>query len=429
MPEPETSEHVSPAGGDPAQDFRWMARALALARKGEALAHPNPMVGAIVVAGGHEVGRGFHTYDGIKHAEILALEEARGAARGATLYLNLEPCCHTGRTAPCTEAILAAGIQRMVAAMPDPNPRVAGRGFEILRRAGVEVVSGILEADARRLNEAFARWIRTGLPLVTLKAALTLDGCVAAPGVAPAFSAAGRVASTSRGRAPAADRWITSDVARAEVQRMRHAADAVVTGIGTVLADDPLLTDRTGLPRRRPLVRVVLDSQLRLPLESKLARSAAGDVLVLTRASENSAKAWALEQEGVEMLRIARETVRRRRGRAGAGAGGGANLPGLPLAEVFQALGELELLSVMIEAGPRVVAGALAAGAVDKVVLFYAPRFLGGGLTLLAHSVAEWGGRAAHAPSAWPALRNVTLQRFGPDFAVEGYLRDVYGDH
>jgi diaminohydroxyphosphoribosylaminopyrimidine deaminase/5-amino-6-(5-phosphoribosylamino)uracil reductase len=426
MPAPETPERASPPGGDPDQDLKWMARALALAREGEALAHPNPMVGAIVVAGGREVGRGFHTYDGVKHAEILALEEAGGLARGATLYLNLEPCCHTGRTGPCTDAILAAGIRRVVAAMPDPNPRVAGRGFEILRNAGVEVTSGILEEVARRLNETFTRWIRTGLPLVTLKAALTLDGKVAIPGAPALAGKTGQLTRVNRRGTAAKRRWITSEISRAEVQRMRHAADAVVTGLGTVLADDPLLTDRTGLPRRRPLVRVVLDSRLRLPLESRLVRSAAGDVLVLTRVSENSARAWALEQEGVETLCIARASVRSRGRRGAKGAAPGRQ--GLPLVEVFRALGELELLSVLLEAGPRLMAGALAAGVADKVVLFYAPRFLGGdALDMLPHSATQGAGHRKLL-SAVPCLQNVTLQRFGPDFAVEGYLRDVYGD-
>jgi diaminohydroxyphosphoribosylaminopyrimidine deaminase/5-amino-6-(5-phosphoribosylamino)uracil reductase len=372
----------------------------------------------------------------VKHAEILALEQSGGHARGATLYLNLEPCCHTGRTGPCTDAILAAGIRRVVAAMPDPNPRVTGRGFEILRRAGVEVVSGILETDARRLNEAFARWIRTGLPLVTLKAALSLDGRVARPNQPPAFrvtrSRGGEkiyrpAYSPARRDAHRAERWISSEASRAEVQRMRHAADAVVTGIGTVLADDPLLTDRSGLPRRRPLVRVVLDSRLHVPLESKLVRSADGDVLVLTRASENSARAWLLEQEGVETLRIARTPdprERRERGRKHVAA----NERGLPLREVIRALGELEMLNVVLEAGPRLMAGALAAETVDKVVLFYAPRFLGGDALEMLPRSANFEGRGSEAISRTPGLENVTLQRFGPDFAVEGYLRDVYGD-
>ena len=194
------------------RDFKWMARALELARRGEALTHPNPMVGAIVVAGDREVGLGVHTYDGVKHAEVLALEEAGSRARGASLYLNFEPCGHTGRTPPCTDAILSAGIARVVAAMKDPNPRVAGRGFAQLERAGVKITTGILEKEARRLNEAFACWIRTGRPFVTLKAALTLDGRMALP-----------PPSRSRGkRAATGAQWITSPASRAEVQRMRH---------------------------------------------------------------------------------------------------------------------------------------------------------------------------------------------------------------
>src|SRR5271170_3735841 len=227
-----TAASSSPSAEHSAIDYKWMARTLALARKGEALAHPNPMVGAIVVAGDFAVGRGFHTYDGVKHAEVLALEEAGGRARGATLYVNLEPCCHTGRTPPCTDAIRAAGIRRVVAAMADPNPRVSGRGFKILKRAGIEVVTGVLEADARRLNEGFACWIRTGRPMVTLKVALTLDGRVAyGRDAGPARAGTGATAARRKthGRGP----WITCEAARAEVQRMRHAADAVITGIGT----------------------------------------------------------------------------------------------------------------------------------------------------------------------------------------------------
>lgn len=411
MPPRETASPSLPTGHS-ALDYKWMARALALARKGEALAHPNPMVGAIVVAGDRAVGQGFHTYDGMKHAEVLALEDAGGRARGATLYLNLEPCCHTGRTPPCTDAIRAAGISRVVAAMPDPNPRVSGRGFKILRSAGIEVVTGVLEADARQLNEAFACWIRTGRPLVTLKVALTLDGRVAIDGA---------TTPRPRRRAAAQERWITSEVSRTEVQRMRHASDAVLTGIGTVLADDPLLTDRTGLPRRRPLVRAVLDTRLRLPLRSNLAKTAAGDVLVLSRASENSARTYALECAGVETLRIANSRISKRPRAPGAG---------LPLEQVVEALGELDMLAVMIEAGPRLVSAALAAGVVDKAVLFYAPRFQGGDALPMLPVVGGRGGarRTRGRAVRVPELRDVTLRRFGPDFAVEGYLRDVYGN-
>src|SRR6202142_667368 len=227
-----------------ADDSGWMERALELAREGTALAHPNPMVGAVVVKDGEVVGRGYHRYDQLDHAEIVALREAGKDARGGTLYVNLEPCCHTGRTGPCTKAIIAAGVRRVVAAMEDPNPEVAGQGFAELRTAGLHVTEGIEEDEAMRLNEDFACWIKTQLPFVTLKAALTLDGQIAMK--------------------PGRETAITSGEAREAVQRMRHAADAILTGIGTVLADDPLLTDRTGLARRRKLLRVVVDSSLRI---------------------------------------------------------------------------------------------------------------------------------------------------------------------
>ena len=274
-----------------------MDRALALAARGVALASPNPLVGAVLVRDGHVVGEGFHTYDGVRHAEIIALEAAGESARGATLYINLEPCCHTGRTGPCTQALIAAGVARVVAAMPDPNPAVAGRGFKQLRAAGIEVSTGLREAEARRLNEAFARWIVSRNPLVTLKSALTLDGQLVLPHAKSAARKGARISEK--------DRWISSPESRAEVQRMRHASDALLTGIGTVLVDDPLLTDRTGLPRRRKLLRVVMDSRLRLPLRSKLVRSADKDVLVFTRAKENSPKARALRRAGVEIVRLA----------------------------------------------------------------------------------------------------------------------------
>ena len=276
-----------PSTSDPT-DAVHMDRALELAARGEALTSPNPMVGAVLVRDGKIVGEGFHTYEGMRHAEIVALDAAGDDVRGTTLYINLEPCCTTGRTGPCTKSLIAAGVKRVVAAMPDPNPGVAGRGFQQLREAGIEVSVGLREPEARRLNEAFARWIVSKKPLVTLKSALTLDGQLVLP--------------KSKGRTPPAERWITSPESRAEVQRMRHASDALLTGIGTVLADDPLLTDRSDLPRRRNLLRVVMDSRLRIPLRSKLVRSAESDVLIFTRAKENSPKARALRRAGIEVV-------------------------------------------------------------------------------------------------------------------------------
>jgi diaminohydroxyphosphoribosylaminopyrimidine deaminase/5-amino-6-(5-phosphoribosylamino)uracil reductase len=379
----------------PGDDAALMDRALELAARGLALASPNPMVGAVLVRDGRVIAEGFHTYDGVRHAEIVALDAAGDAARGATLYLNLEPCCHTGRTGPCTEAVIAAGIARVVAAMPDPNPRVAGRGFAQLRAAGIEVSTGLREVEARRLNEAFARWIISRKPLVTLKSALTLDGHLVLPGARKASGAKGVGNSES-------DRWITSPESRAEVQRMRHASDALLTGIGTVLADDPLLTDRTGLPRRRKLLRCVMDSRLRLPLGSRLVRSADNDVLVLTRAKENSPKARTLRRAGVEVVRLP-------------GRGSRPNL-----AEAISELGRREILSVLLEAGATLNSAALDAGIVDKMRVFYAPKVAG--------PPRKATGEIASRQQSRPAreLHSVTIETFGPDFAIEGYFHDVY---
>lgn len=255
-----------------AADELFLKQALELAARGQGLASPNPMVGALVVdAGGRIVGSGTHIFAELKHAEVLALEQAGAAARGGTLYLNLEPCSHTGRTGPCADAVIAAGIARVVCSMEDPNPLVAGKGFERMRAAGIEVEVGILEAEARRLNESFAQFIRTGLPFVTLKAAMSLDGKIAAP-------AEHRLQLV--GAASSNPSYITGPEARHRVHRMRHASDAILVGVGTVIADDPLLTDRSGLPRRRPLLRVILDSRLRLPLGSRVVETAQDDVVV-----------------------------------------------------------------------------------------------------------------------------------------------------
>jgi diaminohydroxyphosphoribosylaminopyrimidine deaminase / 5-amino-6-(5-phosphoribosylamino)uracil reductase len=365
-------------------DDAWIARAILLAHRGVAQAHPNPMVGAIVVKNERSVGEGSHTYAGVNHAEILALEQAGADARGSTLYLNLEPCCHTGRTGPCTQAIIEAGIKRVVAAMPDPNPRVAGSGFRALRNAGIEVSTGIRESDARRLNEPFAKWIQTGLPFVTLKTALTLDGQIAAPG-----------GSTT---------WITSPESREEVQRLRHASDALLTGIGTVLADNPRMTDRSGLPRCRPLLRAIADSKLRMPAHSKIAKSTNNDVFVFTAAAQNSARAARLAKRGVEIIRVPARNGR------------------VDLRAVLRELGRREIVSVILEAGSELNGAMLDADLVDKMILFYAPRLLG--------QVTVPVARRRQRPLAKvPMLQNLALHRFGPDFAIEGYFHDVYRNH
>lgn len=367
-----------------------MERALELARKGIGLASPNPTVGCVVVRDEQIVGEGFHQYESRDHAEIVALKSAGEKARGATLYVTLEPCNHTGRTGPCTEAIISAGVQRVVAATQDPNPINSGRGFERLRAAGIEVFTGVCEDEARRLYEAFAWWIRTKQPFVTLKSAMTLDGQLAL--------AHPRVKAATKSGKRRASEWITSDESRAEVHRMRHASDALLTGIGTILADDPLLTDRSGLPRRRRLLRVVVDSKLRLPPKSRIVETAENDVLVFTAASLKSAKTRKLQSTGVEIVRAKTKSGR------------------IDLKAVLAELGRREITSVLLEAGPGLNGAALQAGVVDKLFLFYAPKIAGtSGVPL-----------ALCRNLALPALRHVRTQEFGPDIAVEGYLHDFF---
>ena len=359
-----------------------MEHALTLARKGVGLASPNTHVGCVIVRDAQIVGEGFHQYEWRDHAEIVALKSAGEKARGATLYVNLEPCNHTGRTGPCTEAIVAAGVQRVVAAMQDPNPVTSGKGFARLRAADIETVCGVLEDVARRLNGAFACWVRTKKPFVTLKSALTLDGQLALP-----------KAQRRKKRA-----WITSEESRAEVQRMRHSSDALLTGIGTILTDDPLLTDRSGLPRRRRLLRVILDAKLRLPPKSRIVQTADDDLLIFTGAPLGSPQARRLQKEGIEIIR-----ARATRGR-------------IDLDAVLSELGKREILSVLLESGPTLNGAAVSAGVVHKLILFYAPKFAG-----------ETGVPFAHmaAPSQAP-LPNIRVQQFGSDVAIEAYLKDVY---
>lgn len=358
-----------------------MREALELAARGSGATSPNPMVGAVLVREGEVVGRGFHTWNGVKHAEMLALEEAGERARGATLYINLEPCSHQGRTGPCADALIAAGISQVVAAMVDPNPRVAGEGFRKLSDAGIEVLlASEYTREAEKLNEAYCHFMRTGKPLVMLKAAVTLDGKIAAP-------------EDNRG-------WITSETARADVQRLRHASDAILTGIGTVLNDDSLLTDRSGLERSRPLMRVVLDSQLRIPPASRMVTSCQDDVTVVCTSAASPERRRVLEQHGVRVL-----TFDGKQGRT-------------DLRRVVDHLAGEKYLSLMIEAGSKVNWSALELGVVDKIYFYYAPKILGG---LQSLPVVGGTGRLRRVDAI--QFKNVTLHDVAPDeFAVEAYL-------
>lgn len=379
-------------------DEQFTLRALDLARQGMGLASPNPYVGAVIVdSRGSIVGEGAYTYDGLKHAEVLALEQAGGKARSGTLHINLEPHSHQGRTPPCTDALIAAGIQRVVASMPDPNPKVSGRGFEQLRAAGVQVEVGLFEAEARRLNENFARYIRHGVPFVTLKSAMTLDGKIAPPASSPVHRIEG---------VPAGG-WITGDAARAHVHLQRHQSDAILVGIGTILTDDPLLTDRSGSPRRRPLWRVILDSRLRLPVGSRIVQSVTSDnksqddVLVFCSSAEPKKKRD-LVARGVRVEQLPPASDGR-----------------LDLHAVLRRLGELEITSLMIEGGAAVNGMALTSGVVDKLFLYYAPTILGAGAVPFAADTNA-GLRETLR------VKHLQVHRFGEDIAAEGYLRDPY---
>ncbi|HEY4905633.1 MAG TPA: bifunctional diaminohydroxyphosphoribosylaminopyrimidine deaminase/5-amino-6-(5-phosphoribosylamino)uracil reductase RibD [Candidatus Sulfotelmatobacter sp.] len=385
-------------------DEQFLQQALDLARQGVGLTSPNPCVGAVIVdAHGDVAGAGTHTYDGVKHAEVLALEQAGEKARSGTLYINLEPCSHQGRTPPCADAVIASGIRRVVASMDDPNSVVAGRGFDRLRAAGVQVEVGAMAEQARRLNESFARYIRGGIPFVTLKSAMTLNGKIA-PSRDASNTALLEQDQSNRASGTPPGGWLTGQTARAHVQQMRHEHDALLTGVGTVLADNPLLTDRTGFPRRRPLLRVILDSQLRTPFDSRLVGSAvSGDVLIFC-SSASKDKKTRLCESGVRVEDLPPN-----------------NDGQIDLHAVIRRLGQLEITSLMIEAGAVINGAALAAGIVDKVFLFYAPK-------IFSNPDAVPFTAGVHSGGAIDAvqIKSLSFHRFGEDFAFEGYFRDPY---
>lgn len=359
-----------------------MREALDLARDVMGQTSPNPSVGCVIARDSTVIGRGAHIYATVDHAEVVALAAAGTRARGADAYITLEPCSHQGRTGPCAEALIAAGIRRVFVAMLDPNPTVAGAGLQKLRDAGIEVVIDTEAApEAARINEPFIHFMRTGRPLVTLKSAVTLDGKIAAP-------------EDNEG-------WITSESARQHVQSLRHWSDVMITGIGTVLADDCMLTDRTGVARSRPLLRVVLDSQLRLPLTSRLVHTGEPSVMVATTTAFSPARRKALEAKGVEVLVLDAANGR------------------VSLELLVQELGRRRYLSAMIEAGSKVNWAALDSDVVDKVFFYYAPKILGG-----MHSLPVAGGLGRRRRSDAILLHDIRLHPVAPEeFAVEGWLQ------
>lgn len=351
-----------------------MARALQLALRGRGTVSPNPMVGAVIARDGKVVAEGWHHQVGGDHAEVDALKKAREAARGADLYVNLEPCCHFGRTPPCTRALLEAGLRRVFIAHQDPNPLVAGQGIETLRRAGMEVHVGLLEPRAREVNAPFLTWITRGRPFVVLKMAVTLDGRVA----------------DREGRS----RWVSSEASRREVHRLRSWFDAVMVGAGTVVRDDPLLLPTLVRPRSR-LKRIVADLDGRTPLDARLLGTIdRGPVAIAVAAGAPRAQAY--QQRGAEVLEVP------------------ATADGLDLQNLLQTLGRQEITSLLIEGGPTLARSLLGAGLVDRVWLFMAPRLLGD--PQAPAWVSDLGLR--DLPSALP-FEILRTRRIGPDVCIE----------
>jgi diaminohydroxyphosphoribosylaminopyrimidine deaminase/5-amino-6-(5-phosphoribosylamino)uracil reductase len=365
-------------------DEQFMQEALALAAQARGRTSPNPMVGSIVVKDGRVVGRGSHIKAGAPHGEVVALEDAGVQAKGATLYITLEPCCHYGggkRTPPCTRAIIAAGIRRVVAAMRDPNPLVSGQGLEELRQAGIAVKLSVLETEAAALNEVFIKYITTKRPFVLLKVAASLDGKIA----------------TVTGES----RWITNERSRLLVHQLRDQVDAVMVGINTVLRDDPLLTTRLPGGGGRDPMRIVVDTHLRIPCEARLlAASATACTLIATSPAAPTDKRLQLEGAGAKILVV---------------EGDG---PGIPLGPLMDQLGAMQVTSILLEGGGELHCSALRAGIVDKVLYFLAPKLIGGRSAPMAI-----GGQGFARLEEAVSLERMQVRQLDGDLLIEGYVR------
>ena len=361
-------------------DRARMRQAMELASRGWGRTSPNPMVGAIIVKNVSLVGSGYHERAGAPHAEILALRQAGEDARGATLYVNLEPCCHQGRTAPCTEAIIQAGIKRVVVALLDPNPLVAGKGVERLRQAGIEVTTGVLEKEAGRLNEVFVKYITTGKPFGVLKMAMTLDGKIA----------------TVNGDS----RWITGPEARAVVHRLRDGYDAIMVGINTIIRDDPLLTTRLadGQPGRDP-IRIILDSRLRISPQARVCTlESEAPTIVATTSFHDPVRRKELESMGIEVLVLEGDEKQ------------------VDLHRLMEVLGKREVTSVLIEGGAQLAYSSLEAGIVDKLHWFIAPKIVGG-----REAPGPVGGKGKTSLSQAWVYEEVEIEKCGQDVMITIY--------
>jgi diaminohydroxyphosphoribosylaminopyrimidine deaminase/5-amino-6-(5-phosphoribosylamino)uracil reductase len=358
----------------------YIRRTLALAKKAEGLTSPNPMVGAVIIKNGQVISEGYHKKAGGPHAEIEALKKAGSKAKGSNLYVNLEPCCITGRTAPCTQAIIKSGIKKVFIGMRDPNPKVSGGGIKILKRSGIEIISGILQEECKKLNENFIKFITTKKPFVILKSAISLDGKIA----------------TRSGES----QWISCSESRRTVHQLRSKVDAIMAGTGTVLKDDPILTARLGKKQVKQPIRVILDNQSLIPLTKKVFQNASSEkVIYVTSNKIPSSREKRLGKMGVDVC-ILKEKNK-----------------SVSLSQLMKYLGRQEISSVLIEGGSELSASALKEGIIDKVILFVAPIIIGG---KLSPSVIGGDG-TARLKDAWK-IKNLTVQQSGSDFLIEGYL-------
>ena len=365
----------------PGENIHYMQMALELAGKALGRTSPNPMVGAVVVRDGQVVGSGYHARAGTPHAEVHALGEAGEKARGATLYVTLEPCCHHGRTGPCTEAVIKAGIAKVIISMPDPNPKVAGNGIKILQKAGITVETGILEEQSRRLNEVFIKYISTGLPFVVMKTAMSLDGKIA----------------TSSGES----QWITGPESRTMVHRLRDRYDAILVGVGTVLADNPSLTTRLPEGEGKDPVRVVLDSRARTPVDAQIiTQSSQSPTVIVTTSDAPRDKLQQLSDAGAQIIQLS------------------ADDHGICLHELLHKLGEQEITGLLIEGGARVNSTFINKSLVDKVFWFIAPIIIGGN-----SAPGPVGGTGITALAEATKLSDISMQRYGEDICIEGYVK------
>jgi diaminohydroxyphosphoribosylaminopyrimidine deaminase/5-amino-6-(5-phosphoribosylamino)uracil reductase len=358
-------------------DERWMKRALRLAEKGRGRTSPNPMVGAVVVKEGVAVGEGYHAKVGEAHAEIVALREAKEEARGATLYLNLEPCAHFGKTPPCAPEVIEAGVKRVVIGMEDPNPLVKGKGIEILRKAGLEVELGILEKECQRFNEVFCKYILKKEPFVILKVAATLDGKIA----------------TRNGDS----KWISGEAARRIVHKLRNQVDGVLVGIGTVLKDDPLLTAR--VRGGRDPYRIVLDSRLKTPEKAKVIGTSPSKAIIAATALAPKDKVERFEERGVQIFIFDSKEGR------------------VDLKSCLSRLGEIGVMSLLVEGGSQVNGSFLDEGLIDKVLLFFSPKLMGD-----HQAPGIFGGKGISNLQEAIALKEMKTKKVGEDILIEGYF-------